>query len=192
METDLPYLEPGGNYVFISNHQSYLDIPLILSLFPDLDLRFLAKDSLFRIPIFGPGMWHTGHFSVNRENRRQGMKDLERVVQALKQGESALIFPEGTRNSQAEELLPFQSGAFIIVLKSGLPMVPIVLDGTRESLPRGAKTMRPARIRVKALEPMDVQGSYSLKDREILKEEVRSTMQKELQELRKWEKEATG
>ena len=174
---DFAHLDPRQNYIFLANHQSHLDIPIILSLFPEFRPRFLAKDSLFKIPIFGPGMGNTGHFSVDRENRRQGMKDLERVVQSVRQGESALVFPEGTRNTGAESLLTFQSGAFILLLKSNIPAVPLVLDGTNRVLPKGAKYLRPGTVRVRALPPVDVGQDYTLKDRELLKQVIWRKMQ---------------
>jgi 1-acyl-sn-glycerol-3-phosphate acyltransferase len=192
VESDIPELDPNQNYVFLANHQSHLDIPVILSLFPEHCPRFLAKESLFRIPVFGPGMGNTGHFSVNRENRRQGMKDLQRVVDAMQQGESALIFPEGTRNMDANGLLPFQTGAFIVLLKSGVPAVPLILDGSNRILPKGAKLMRPGTVRIRALPSINIAERYTLKDRESLKEEIWRMMQNEFLEFTSWQEETTG
>jgi len=192
VESDIPELDTKRNYIFLANHQSHLDIPIILSLFPEFCPRFLAKESLFRIPVFGPGMANTGHFSVDRENRRQGMKDLQRVVDSMQQGESALIFPEGTRNTESDGLMPFQSGAFIVLLKSDVPVVPIVLDGSNRILPKGAKWLRPGTIRVRALEPINVAKRYTLKDRESLKQEIWRMMQNEFLELRSWKEKTTG
>ncbi|MCF8085480.1 MAG: 1-acyl-sn-glycerol-3-phosphate acyltransferase [Desulfohalobiaceae bacterium] len=190
--SDVPDLDPDGNYVFLANHQSHMDIPIILSLFPEFRPRFLAKESLFKIPIFGPGMAKTGHFSVDRENRRQGMKDLQKVVDSVQQGESALVFPEGTRNSGSDGLLPFQSGAFILLLKSNVPAVPLVLDGSNRILPRGAKWLRSGTVRIRALAPVNVAERYSLKDRESLKQEMWRTMQNEFLEISSWQEERTG
>ncbi len=192
LECDLPELDPDTNYIFLANHQSHLDIPIILSLFPEFCPRFLAKESLFRIPVFGPGMANTGHFSVDRENRRQGMKDLERVVDSVRKGESALIFPEGTRNTDSSGLLSFQSGAFIVLLKSGVPAVPLVLDGSNRILPKGAKWLRPGTVRVRALSPINTAERYTLKDRESLKLEIWRMMQNEFLEIQSWKEETTG
>ena len=185
---DLPTLDPNRSYIFISNHQSHLDIPIILSLFDDFFPRFLAKRSLFRIPVFGPGMRLTGHLTVDRENRRQGMKDLEAAVAKAQSGESVLVFPEGTRNTR-ESLLDFQSGAFILVVKSGIPIVPVIIDGSREVLPKGSIFVRPRTVRIKALPPLDWAGKYTLKERDRLKRELWELMQNEYLELQQWDKQ---
>lgn len=192
VKSEIPELDPDSNYIFVANHQSHLDIPIILSLFSQYWPRFLAKESLFRIPVFGPGMYNTGHFSVDRENRRQGMKDLQRVVDAVQQGESVLIFPEGTRNTESSGLMPFQSGAFIVLLKGSAPAVPLILDGSNRILPKGAKLLRPGTVRVRALPPINAAERYTLKDREALKQEIWRTMQNEFLEFRSWQEETTG
>ena len=184
----LPTLDPKQNYIFISNHQSHLDIPIILSLFDSFFPRFLAKESLFRIPVFGPGMRNTGHLTVDRENRRQGMKDLQVAVDKAQSGESVLVFPEGTRNTTAN-LQDFQSGAFILVVKSNLPMVPVIIDGSRDVLPKGTVFVRPGRVRIKALDPLDWAGKYTLKERDRLKRELWELMQNEYLELQQWDKQ---
>jgi 1-acyl-sn-glycerol-3-phosphate acyltransferase len=130
----------------------------------------------------------TGHLTVDRENRRQGMKDLEAAVARSQSGESVLVFPEGTRNTR-ERLLDFQSGAFILVVKSGLPIVPVIIDGSREVLPKGSIFVRPRTVRIKALSPLDWAGKYTLKERDRLKRELWELMQNEYLELQQWDKQ---
>jgi 1-acyl-sn-glycerol-3-phosphate acyltransferase len=183
VEADEPALDPTQNYIFLSNHQSHLDIPIILSRYAWYFPRFLAKDSLFRIPLFGPGMRRTGHLSVNRENKRQGMKDVQHAVEQIQNGESVLIFPEGTRNTTDKPLQDFQIGSFIIALKAGAPVIPLVLDGTRKILPKGSILIRPGTVKLTALPPIDINAEYTLKQRDLLKEEVYTIMHKQLTEL---------
>jgi 1-acyl-sn-glycerol-3-phosphate acyltransferase len=183
VEADEPELEPDQNYIFLANHQSHLDIPIILARYARYFPRFFAKDSLFRIPLFGPGMRRTGHLSVNRENKRQGMKDVQHAVEQIQGGESVLIFPEGTRNITEQPLQDFQIGAFIIALKAGAPVVPLIIDGTRQILPKGRICVHPGRVRLKAFSPIDINKEYTLKQRNQLKEEVFALMHKHLMEL---------
>jgi 1-acyl-sn-glycerol-3-phosphate acyltransferase len=191
-EVDSPQLDPEQNYIFVANHQSYLDIPMILSAFPLHFPRFLAKESLFRIPFFGPGMRKLGHLPVNRENRRKGMEGINDAVRRAGSGESILIFPEGTRNeSDGGTLQDFQIGAFLIALKSGLPVVPVIVDGTGEVLPKGSFRLRPGHTTLHVFEPLDASG-YSLRERERFREELRSYMQNRLSEIRQWKSQRTA
>ncbi|MGM0425600.1 MAG: lysophospholipid acyltransferase family protein, partial [Thermodesulfobacteriota bacterium] len=184
LDMDLPQLDPEQNYVFLSNHQSHLDTPLILTLFSRYKPRFLARESLFEIPVFGPGMRACGHFPLRRENRRQAMQDIQVAVDKVQQGESILIFPEGTRNTEGDDLLDFQIGAFIVVLKTGLPVVPLLLDGTCHVHRKGALHIRPGRVRIRALPPLEISQNYTLKQREELKQDLWSLMQKNFLELK--------
>lgn len=184
LDVQLPELDPDQNYVFLSNHQSHLDTPLILSLFTRFQPRFLARESLFKIPLFGPGMRALGHFQLRRDNRRQAMQDIQLAVEKVRQGESILIFPEGTRNPQGDDLLDFQIGAFIVLLKTELPVVPLVLDGTCYVHQKGTWHIRPGKIRIRALPEMQVSRDYSMKQREELKQDLWSLMRKKFLELK--------
>ncbi|WP_291322904.1 lysophospholipid acyltransferase family protein [Desulfonatronospira sp.] len=184
LELELAELDPEQNYIFLANHQSHLDTPLILSLFARFKPRFLARDSLFRIPIFGPGMRACGHFPLHRGNRRQSMQDIQLAMQKVAQGESILIFPEGTRNPQGQDFLDFQIGAFLIVLKTGLPVVPLVLDGTNQVHYKGRYYIRPGKVRLRALPPWRVSAEYSLKQRDKLKQDLWSLMHNNFLELK--------
>lgn len=182
-------LRPDQNYIFISNHQSHLDTPIILSLFPNYFPRFLAKNSLFKIPFLGPGMSRTGHLSVNREDKRQGMKDIQLAVERIKQGESVLIFPEGTRNRQNDTLQDFQIGAFIIALKAKIPIVPIVIHGTGKALPKGRLMVQPGEVSLRILPPIFIDQKYSLKDRHRLSLDLWNTMYNAFVEIGQWKEE---
>ncbi len=150
-------------YIFISNHFSHLDTPIIMSILKDFSPRFIAKDSLFKIPIFGQGMKAAGHIPIHRENKRQALKDLNNAVNTLKQGESVLLFPEGTRNNYKDRLLDFQVGPFILAIKLGMEMVPITIYGTNECLPRGSVFIKPSKVYVWIHKPIEWPKEFSLK-----------------------------
>ncbi len=182
-------LKKKESYIFISNHQSYLDIPVLVRVLRKFSPRFVAKSSLFNIPIFGAAMKAISHISIDRENQKKGLRDLKKAIERAKEGESILIFPEGTRNPSLEKLLPFHTGAFILAIRSGRPLVPVILHGTGEALPRNTIWLYSwkKRVIVKVLSPIETKG-IDIKDRDKLKENLWKIMQKEFVETR----DATG
>ena len=121
-----------GPVVFMANHESWLDIPVLLASIP-VQVRFLAKKSLFGIPFLGWAMTAMGFIPVDRKNRREAVKSFEEAAQRIRTGRSVLIFPEETR-TRDDNLLPFQRGGFLIAIKAGIPIVPVGLDGPRRCL----------------------------------------------------------
>lgn len=142
--------------VFMSNHESWLDIPVLLASIP-VQVRFLAKKSLFGIPFLGWAMRAMGFIPVDRKNRREAVKSFEEAAQHIRTGRSVLIFPEETR-TRTGDLLPFQRGGFLIAIKAGVPIIPIGLDGPARSLARGAYLLRAGRITVRFGEPIPTSG----------------------------------
>jgi len=183
IEADMGDVDPEGHYVFIANHQSNLDIPALYSVLKDNDVRFVAKKSLFDIPIYGPALRHAGHICIDRENRRSAMRSLNEAVEKAKSGISPVIFPEGTRNTNLDELMDFKVGGMIIALKTGLPVVPIVITNTGRVMGKGQLIIdnRPV-VRIKALPVIDP-SQYDLKDREKFKNDLYEMMSKEYKEL---------
>lgn len=185
LDVDLGGLPPNGHYVFIGNHQSNLDIPVVFEALRDYRVRFVAKKSLFDIPIYGKALAHSGHISIDRDNRRAAMKSLNEAVQKAKDGFCPVIFPEGTRNPDPEDLLDFKVGGIIIALKSGLPVVPFVMTNTSKIMGKGQYILNNGpTVRFKALPPIDT-SKYSLKDRDQFMEDLREMMRKEYKELLK-------
>nr|WP_321256395.1 lysophospholipid acyltransferase family protein [uncultured Pseudodesulfovibrio sp.] len=183
IEADMGEVDPTGHYVFICNHQSNLDIPVLFDVLKGNRIRFVAKKSLFEIPIYGKALAHAGHICVDRENRRAAMKSLNEAVETAKNGVSPVIFPEGTRNLHLEELMEFKIGGMIIALKSGLPVVPIVMTNTGLVMGKGQMVIdnRPV-VRVKALPVIDP-SEYTIKDREKFKDDLRAKMSAAYKEL---------
>ena len=162
----LEKLSPGQNYVICSNHLSYMDTPVVLSHIP-VRFRFLAKSGLFKIPFMGTHLKQAGHIPVPLEDPRAAVKTLTRAAQTIRErGISVLLFPEGGR-SEDGALQPFKEGAAYIGVKAQVPLVPIVLIGTREVLPFGGKVFHGGLVRLRVGDPIPTDG-LTLKDRESL------------------------
>lgn len=165
-----PALDPRGRYVFLANHQSLFDIPAILATSPG-QLRMIAKRSLFKIPIFGWAIRAGGFIPVDREDRSTAVRTFASAAAHLRAGTSMLLFPEGTR-SRSDELLPFQRGGFLLALKSGLPIVPVGVSGTRAVQPRGSLVIRPGTAVVRYGAPL-APAEFGMRRKGELVEEVR-------------------
>ena len=165
----------GEPVVFMSNHESWLDIPALLATIP-VQVRFLAKKSLFRWPFFGWAISSMGFIPVDRENRRTAIRSFEEAAARIRAGRSVLIFPEETRTTTAD-LLPFQRGGFLIALKAGIPIVPVGLDGPRRCLPKHSYLVRPGRINVKFGTPIPTAG-HGVTDKGELMEAVRNAIER--------------
>jgi 1-acyl-sn-glycerol-3-phosphate acyltransferase len=142
----LEHLTPGQPYVFAANHRSNFDIFTLVTILPGR-LMFVAKESLFRIPIFGQALRRMGSVPLNRDNLKQAIKTLDLAAARVKAGASMIIFPEGTR-VPTPELIPFKKGVFIMASKAGQPIAPVSLSGTRFIQPRGTLQVRPGPVRV--------------------------------------------
>src|SRR5262245_57705105 len=160
-------LPKEGSFVVAANHESFADIVVLLSVLP-LQVRFLAKRSIFRIPVLGWSIAAAGFIPVDRGDRRGGAAALDAALKRLRQGRSVVIFPEATR-SRSGELQPFRTGAAVLAIPSGLPLLPVGLAGTRRILPRGSLLMSPGRAVVCPGEPIEGERK-ELTDR--LREEV--------------------
>jgi 1-acyl-sn-glycerol-3-phosphate acyltransferase len=183
VDIDLSALDPRGHYVFLCNHQSLFDIPILFHALWDYHMRFVAKESLFRIPIYGKALGNAGHISLKRENRRAAMKSLDAAVDSIKAGISPLIFPEGTRNPDRTKLLDFKVGGMVLALKCGLPVAPLVMEGTGKLLPKNSLFFNPDQpVRLRALPPVDT-SAYTLKDRERFKDEMYTLMNNAYQKM---------
>jgi 1-acyl-sn-glycerol-3-phosphate acyltransferase len=161
--------------VFMSNHESWLDIPALIAAIP-IQVRFLAKKSLFSWPAFGWAIAAMGFIPVDRENRRTAIKSFEEAAARIRAGRSVLIFPEETRSIDGN-LLPFQRGGFLIALKAGIPIVPVGLDGPRRCLPKHSYLLRPGTITVRFGDPIPTAG-HGVTDKGHLMEEVRRAVEK--------------
>jgi 1-acyl-sn-glycerol-3-phosphate acyltransferase len=176
--TGLEHIDPNGSYLFISNHLSYMDTPVVLAHVP-VQFRFLAKRGLFQIPFLGHHLSRAGHIPVPREDPRAAVKTLTTAAETIQEKKiSLLVFPEGGR-SRDGALRTFKEGGAYIAIKAGVPLVPIVLLGTRKVLSYGSGMIRPGNVTLRILKPISTQGR-SLKDRRVLTDEVRELIAAEL------------
>ena len=164
-------LDPDGRYIYMANHQSLFDIPALIGTLPG-QTRFLAKRSLFQIPIFGWAIKLGGFVTIDRADGRRAQEAFAVAAQRLASGTSILIFPEGTR-SEDGRLLPFKRGGLLLAIKSGLPIVPVGIRGSLEVQGRRQFSIRPLPVRVHYGSPIEV-GEYGVRQRRALEDEVRS------------------
>ena len=165
-----PELEPGKSYVFLANHQSLFDIPVVIATSPG-QLRMVAKQSLFKIPRFGWALRAGGFISVDRDDRSSATRTFASAFARLRTGTSVLLFPEGTR-SLDDTLLPFQRGGFLLALKSGLPIVPVGIRGTRAIQHSKSFAIHPGTVVVTYGAPIDA-ADFGLRRKRELSREVR-------------------
>ena len=150
------HLDPNATYVFVSNHQSLMDIPAILTTLPH-QFRFFAKKGLYQIPFVGTHLRRAGHLQVDRSSARASLKSMTEGARIISsRGVSVLLFPEGGRNPQG--LREFKEGAAYIAIKAGVPVVPMAIVGMREKLPMGSIHVRSGKVAVRIGEPIPTAG----------------------------------
>jgi 1-acyl-sn-glycerol-3-phosphate acyltransferase len=148
----LERLEPERAYVFVANHQSIYDIPIVFWSLP-YQIRIIAKESLGRFPFLGWHLRRTGHMLVDRR-RPDRAAIFHRASKLMKQGLSLIVFPEGTR-SRDGRVAAFKGGSFYLALEAGLPVVPISIVGSRHVMLKGRLAAYPGRVRLIVHEPID-------------------------------------
>ena len=176
----LEKIAPDGSYVFVSNHLSYMDTPVVLANIP-VQFRFLAKSGLFQIPLLGTHLARAGHIPVPRDDARAAVKTMTTAAQVIRErGISLLIFPEGGR-SHTGELAAFKEGAAYIAIRAGVPLVPIALKGTREVLPFGSGHVRSGWVTMRIGDPIPT-DQVQLRDRGRITAELRDRIASMLDE----------
>jgi 1-acyl-sn-glycerol-3-phosphate acyltransferase len=162
-------IDPNGSYVFVSNHASFMDTPVVLAHIP-VQFRFLAKQGLFSIPFLGNHLKRAGHLPVPRDNPREAVKMMAEAGRVIRERAiSVLVFPEGGRS--LEGLQPFKEGAAYIAIKAGVPAVPIALVGTLEVLPMGSMHVRPGHVTLRIGSPIPT-ANLRLQDRGSLTQQL--------------------
>lgn len=170
----LDAIDRAKSYVFMSNHLSFIDGPLLFLLIPQL-VRIIPKKELFLIPIVGLGMRHLGFVPVNRKGVNSGRVSVEYAARLMKERRySFLIFPEGTRSLDGN-LQRFRRGGFFLALATGVPVAPIAIRGTRELMPKGSPFAKPGRVRVTFCRPLAIEGCGP-EDLKVLMERTREAI----------------
>jgi 1-acyl-sn-glycerol-3-phosphate acyltransferase len=174
------HLEHGGPFVIVVNHQSLADL-LVMS-FLHHPTKYLGKAAVFDVPVFGWALRIAGEVPVERGNRQSGSQALWQLRRWLAKGVSVCLFPEGTR-SEDGSIARFKLGAFNLAIQTHCPVVPVVLAGARDFLPKHSILFeREARIRLRVLPPVSTLG-LSGGDAQRLADDVRAEMQRALGEL---------
>jgi 1-acyl-sn-glycerol-3-phosphate acyltransferase len=168
-------------YVMVCNHQSMLDIIVLYRLFTHF--KWVSKKELFRVPFVGWNMSLNRYIEVDRGNKASHLQMMKDCENHLQQGSSIMIFPEGTRSKDGE-FLAFKEGAFKIALATKVSILPIVLDGSSDLLPRhGFILKNKETIKVKVLDPIPYSTFQNVSPKE-LSQQVRDIMLDEFQKLR--------
>lgn len=147
--------DPRRPYLVVANHESYADIFLI-SCFP-WEMKWLSKDTMFKIPLMGWMMSMAGDIRLKRGNRESAVDAIVQCRDRLSKKVSVMIFPEGTR-SKTDEMLPFKDGAFRLAIEAGVPILPIAVAGTRGAMAKGTFRFLRARALAEVLEPIETTG----------------------------------
>ncbi|MGB7921807.1 MAG: lysophospholipid acyltransferase family protein [Pyrinomonadaceae bacterium] len=173
-------IKPGTSYVFLSTHQSYMDIPAMLGYLP-AQLRIAAKKVLFRIPFMGWHLSRAGHIPIDRSSTQNAVASMQRAAAYLQRnGICAFIFPEGTR-SRDGALQPFKKGGFKLAIQAGAPIIPVTIIGSRQVLPRDSIIFRPGPVDMYVDEPIPTVGLTD-DDLEALMRAVRAAMARHFKE----------
>ena len=167
----LEHIRAGGNYVFVANHVSYMDTPVVLGNVPEQFL-FLAKSGLFKIPLLGWHLQRAGHVSVPLDDVRGTLKTLSQAAVLIREGRSTLVFPEGGR-SETGELREFKDGAAFIAIRAQVPVVPMALIGMRQILQMHTLRFRRGHVKLRIGQPIPT-ADLTIKQREELTAQARA------------------
>jgi len=172
-------LRLGEPHIFASNHVSWFDVPALAKILPRY--KFVAKAELFKVPIFGRGMRAIGMIEIQRDNRKAAFGAYDIAAEKIRGGSSVVVFPEGTRG-HAYPLRPFKKGPFVLAIAAGVPIIPVIVHGTIEIMPKGSLRVHPGTIDVHLLEPVRTTG-VDYDHREALMQTVRTRMVNAMREL---------
>jgi 1-acyl-sn-glycerol-3-phosphate acyltransferase len=169
----LENVTPDSTAIYCVNHQSAMDIPVLFVNLP-VQFRFMAKRSLFNMPFMGWHLRRSGHIPVDRDRPREAMKSMKMVAKEIREGKSVLLFPEGHRGRNGE-LLPFKAGGFYIAILSGVPVIPITINGTPNVLKPDTYHVRAGRTEMIVHPAISTEG-LTLHDVESLAQRVRDAI----------------
>lgn len=162
----------SARHVFVANHMSWLDVPILASLLRHF--RFVAKAEIEKWPVFGAVFRAVGTVYLQRANQKAAFESYRDAASRVQGGASVVVFPEGTRGT-SYALRPFKKGPFVLAISAQVPIVPTVVHGTMAALPKGGVWIRGGRVDVHFLEPVPTEG-LSYDDRDALAKSVRDRM----------------
>jgi len=172
--TGLENIPANTTVIFCSNHPSAMDIPILFVSLP-VQFRFVAKRSLFNVPFLGWHLWRSGHIPIERERRYKAIRSLDQAAERIRAGCPVVLFPEGTR-PRDDRLGAFKKGSFYLAIKSGAPVIPITINGSRAVLRPDSLHVRPGTVEV-SVHPVIPTSEFTLTDVQRLSDQVRQTIQ---------------
>jgi 1-acyl-sn-glycerol-3-phosphate acyltransferase len=172
-------IRPDGAYIFVTNHASMFDIPAIMSVLPRV--RIMFKKELSYVPIWGWALRWGHHIVVDRGKGTEAVKSINRAVESIKTGGSVILFAEGTRTRDGK-LQPFKRGAFSLAAKSGVPIVPIAINGSFKILPKSSLDIRPSPIELVIEKPIETTQIFSREEELIMLNRVRGIIERNYRE----------
>ena len=168
------HLPLGRAAVYCANHESNVDPPILFTaLHPRMHIVYKAE--INAIPLLARAFQHGGFVPIDRRNKEAAMRSLEAGATSIRDGNSFLIFPEGTR-SKTGEMLPFKKGGFLMALKAQAPIVPVAISGGRDAMRRGSTIIRPVTVTIRIGAPIETAG-MQMADRDALIAQVRGRIQ---------------
>ena len=170
-------IEKGRTYIVMSNHQGLVDPWVLIGKLP-LQLRWTIKPEVKKMPIFGYALERMGHIYVGGMKRKDIALTLETAVQKIRQGASVVFFPEGTRSKDGN-LQKFHKGGAVIAIRSGVPILPVTVNGSRFVLPKGTLALMPGKIQVVVGDSIDP-GRFDENRKDELMAVVKSAIQENI------------
>ena len=149
-------IEPGVSYVITSNHQSMYDIYVLYG-WLGVDFRWVMKKELEKVPVLGLACKVIGHIYIDRSDTKSAVESINAAKEKIVNGTSVLFFPEGTRSGDGQ-VKPFKKGAFKFAIDTGLPVLPVTINGTRSILPKGTMDLMPGGVTMIIHKPVSVKG----------------------------------
>jgi 1-acyl-sn-glycerol-3-phosphate acyltransferase len=162
-----------GGVLFVANHQSNFDIPILVGHVPR-DKGFIAKLELLKVPTFSRWMKYIGCIFIDRKDPRQSLTAINEASERLKAGHSLVIFPEGTRSADGT-VAPFKAGGLRLAMKAKVPIVPVTISGSKNIMPKGTSLIRSASVKVVISAPL-VQEDLKGMDSNQISEKVRAVI----------------
>lgn len=156
------HIKADEAYIFVSNHLSFLDIPVLFKIIP-VNLHFVAKTEIKRMPFVGWYMWATGMIFIDRQNRERAIQSLKRAGKLIKSGKNVIMFPEGTR-SRDGSVQDFKKGPFVLAAEAGLRIIPVAISGADQVVPPGTMKLKSGTVHVHLGTPRGKDHSTDLRE----------------------------
>lgn len=173
----MDFIRKNQPYIVMSNHQSHVDVWALSGYMP-MQLRWVIKKELRKVPIFGLGCERMGHIFIDRGRSREALQGLKMAGEKIRAGASMIIFPEGTRSPDGK-LQAFKKGGFVIALEAGVPILPVAVVGGNKLLPKKSLKIMPGRMKLIIHESISVEG-YTNETKEELIQRVRKIIAQDL------------